>query len=329
VFNYTTGLSVKKIVEKAILSYRKTKILKKGITNMNAYESKQINVGTRIGAMILDHFFMTIIAMLFFIPGMISGFSNAFKVSHEQTNPNFMGGAFGYIGMIGFALYFCKDIINGRSFAKKILKLQVVDNSTGQPANPLKCLIRNLLCIIWPIEVIVAITNTDRRLGDRIAGTKLVNFDPTLEQPRINIVKTLIPIGIAYGAILLLMQVIPKMEVAKTTYNENSFNETESKELEKLLTDSLGRYLTADIKIYDTVRNSNLKYVSTILNLKENYLEDNNTYKQLEVATENLIYSKFPKETITGQIKYVFQGPGQFQSTSEHIGTIIKRQNEK
>jgi uncharacterized RDD family membrane protein YckC len=296
---------------------------------MTTIDNKQISVGTRLGAMILDHFFMTMIAMVFFIPGMISGFSEAFKVSHEQTNPNFMGGTFGYIGMLGFALYFCKDIINGRSIAKRILKLQVVDNATGQPASPIKCFVRNLLCVLWPIEVIVAMTNTERRLGDRIAGTKLVKFDPTLEQPKINIGQTIIPIGIAYGVMLLLMQAMPKMEMSKTNYSETSFNQAESKELEKLLTDSLGQYLTPDIRIYDTVRNSNMKYVSTILKLKENYLEDDNTYRQLESATETLIYSKFPKETFTGQVKYIFQGSGQFQSRSGQIGTNIKRQDEK
>jgi uncharacterized RDD family membrane protein YckC len=296
---------------------------------MTTIDNKQISTGTRLGAMILDHFFMTMIAIVFFIPGMISGFSEAFKVSHEQTNPNFMGGAFGYIGMFGFALYFCKDIINGRSIAKRILKLQVVDNSTGQPASPLKCFVRNLFCILWPIEVIVALTNPERRLGDRIAGTKLVNFDNSLEQPKINIAKAIIPIGIAYGTMLLLMQAMPKMEMPKTSYSETSYNQSESKDLEKLLTDSLGQYLTPDIKIYDTIKNSNLKYISTILKLKENYIEDVNTYRQLENKTEDLIYSKFSKETFTGQINYVFQASGQFQSRAGQIGTNIRRRGEK
>jgi uncharacterized RDD family membrane protein YckC len=296
---------------------------------MTTIDNKQISTGTRLGAMILDHFFMTIIAMVFFFPGMISGFSEAFKVSHEQTNPNFMGGAFGYIGMFGFALYFCKDIINGRSIAKRILKLQVVDNSTGQPASPLKCFVRNLFCVLWPIEVIIALTNPERRLGDRVAGTKLVNFDTSLEQPKINIGKAIIPIGIAYGTMLLLMQAMPKMEMPKTSYSETSYNQSESKDLEKLLTDSLGQYLTPDIKIYDTVKNSNFKYISTILKLKENYIEDDDTYRQLENKTENLIYSKFPKETFTGQINYVFQASGQFQSRAGQIGTNIRKRDEK
>jgi uncharacterized RDD family membrane protein YckC len=296
---------------------------------MTTIDNKQISTGTRLGAMILDHFFMTMIAMVFFIPGMISGFSEAFKVSHEQTNPNFMGGAFGYIGMFGFALYFCKDIINGRSIAKRILKLQVVDNSTGQPASPLKCFVRNLFCVLWPIEVIIALTNPERRLGDRVAGTKLVNFDTSLEQSKINIGKAIIPIGIAYGTMLLLMQAMPKMEMPKTSYSETSYNQSESKDLEKLLTDSLGQYLTPDIKIYDTVKNSNFKYISTILKLKENYIEEDDTYRQLENKTENLIYSKFPKETFTGQINYVFQASGQFQSRAGQIGTNIRKRAEK
>ena len=57
---------------------------------MTSLDNRPISVGTRLGAMFLDHVFMTIIAMVFFLPTMISGFSDAFKVSHEQTDFNFM-----------------------------------------------------------------------------------------------------------------------------------------------------------------------------------------------------------------------------------------------
>ena len=142
---------------------------------MTSNDNRPISVGTRLGAMLLDHVFMTIIAMVFFLPTIILSFTNAFKVSHEQTDLNFMEGPMKYIGLIGFALYFCKDIINGASIAKRILKLQVVDNKTGQVATPLQCFVRDIFCILWIIEVIVAMTNTSRRLGDRVAGTKLVH----------------------------------------------------------------------------------------------------------------------------------------------------------
>src|SRR5687767_6783787 len=104
---------------------------------MASFDNKPISAGTRIATMLLDHVLMTVIAMVFFIPGMISGSSDVFKVSHEQTDFNFMEGPMKYIGIFGLALYFCKDIINGRSIAKRIIKLQVVDNNTGQVATPL------------------------------------------------------------------------------------------------------------------------------------------------------------------------------------------------
>ncbi len=296
---------------------------------MTSLDNRPISVGTRLGAMFLDHVFMTIIAMVFFLPTMISGFSDAFKVSHEQTDFNFMEGPMKFLSMFGFALYFCKDIINGRSISKRILKLQVVDHKSGQVATPLQCFVRNIFCIIWPIEVIVAMTNTSRRLGDKVAGTKLVYFDPALEQPKINFGKTILPIIISYGLILLIIQLTPSVRMVKTNYSETSYNQTESKELEKLISDSLGQYLTPDIRVYDTVKNESLKYISTILKLKENYIADDNSYSQLHEMTTKLIYSKFPKETFTGQIKYIYQNGGQFQSRATNFGTYIKPKDEK
>lgn len=296
---------------------------------MTLNENRPITVGTRLGAMFLDHLFMTIIAMVFFLPTMVSGFSDAFKVSHEQTDFNFMEGPMKYIGLFGFALYFCKDIINGRSIAKRILKLQVVDNKTGQVASPLQCFVRNIFCILWIIEVIVAMTNTSRRLGDKVAGTKLVHYDPALEHTKPSVGKLALPVIISYGLIVLLMSLIPSATMAKTNYSETSYNATESKELEKLIADSLGQYLTPDIRVYDTVKNESLKYISTILKLKENYIADDNSYNQLHDMTTTLIYSKLPKETFTGQIKYVYQSGGQFQSTATTIGTYLQPKDEK
>ena len=285
---------------------------------------KKISAGGRLAAMLLDHFFMTMIGMLFFIPGIISDFSNAFKVSHEQASPDIMGGSWAYLGILGFALYFCKDIINGRSIAKRLLKLQVVDNTTGEVASPMQCFVRNLFCIIWPIEVAIALTNTSRRLGDQVAGTKLVPYDPALEQPKFNTGKIMFPLIIAYGMMLLLFQLLPKPGIAGSSYIETSYNQPASKEMEKILFDSLGQYFTPDIRVYDTVKNSKLKYVSAILRLSKNYIEEDSSYQQLHAATTRLIYSKFPKETCTGKLKYIFQQSGHFQGRNVPIGTEIK-----
>ena len=290
----------------------------------NGTDNKQINAGIRLAAMLLDHFFMTMVAMVFFIPAIISDLSDAFKVSHGQVSPGFMGGSWGYIGMIGFALYFCKDIFNGRSIAKRILKLQLVDNETGQVASPLKCFVRNIFCVLWPIEVIVALTDTSRRLGDRVAGTKLVKFDPSLEQPGLNIGKLILPVVIAYGMMVLLMQLLPKIEPAKINYIESSYNPAASKELEKLLADSLGTYFTPDIRVYNQIKNEEIKYVSAIFRLNKNYIEDDASYGQLHAITTRLIYSRMPKESFIGQLQYIYKASGQFQGRTVLIGTHLK-----
>jgi uncharacterized RDD family membrane protein YckC len=253
---------------------------------------QKVNSGTRLGSMILDHLIMTIIAMIFFIPGMISSFSNAFTITHEQTNPDIFGGM-SYFGLIGFAVYFCKDSINGRSIAKRILKLQLVDNSTGQVASPLKCFIRNIFCILWPIEAIVALVNPSRRIGDRVAGTKLIVFDPALEQPKPDFVQVAIALGLAYGLLILAMLPFNSMESKfaehKVHFIESTYNEQESKITEKLFSDSLEQYLTSDIKVYDKIQNENLKYVSVIFLLKENYLENDNDFEKLKAVTTSVM----------------------------------------
>ncbi|MFT3705779.1 MAG: RDD family protein [Agriterribacter sp.] len=291
--------------------------------------NRPISVGTRIGTMLLDHFFMTLIMMLFFIPAMVQMFSVAFTVSHEQVDINFMQGPTKYIAVFGFALYFCKDIFNGRSIAKRILHLQVIDNTTGEAASPIQCFIRDIFCALWPIEVIIAIVHTNRRLGDRIAGTRLVHYNPTTVQPAINIGKILVPIAISYTLVLLLLQTFPSIKTTKTAFSPSSYNHAESKRMEQLITDSLGKYLTPDIRIYDTVKNEPVKYVSIILRLKENYLdEDKNAYDQLHEMTTNLVYSIIPKEKLTGSIQYVYKGDGQFQSVSSPIGGTRSTRNK-
>jgi uncharacterized RDD family membrane protein YckC len=282
--------------------------------------NKEISAGARLGAMLLDHFFMTIIAVLFFIPAMTSGFAEAFTVSHKPVYTGFMDDTTGYIGLLGIALYFCKDIFNGRSIAKRILKLQVVDNTTGHAASPLKCFIRNIFCSIWPIEGIVALVNTSRRIGDRVAGTKLVIFDPASEQPKLNLPKLLLPIVLAYVMLFSLLRLTPSIGIKKFDIRESSYNAVASKDLEKLLSDSLGQYFTPDIKVYDTIANEHLKYISIILRLKDDYLEDSYTFFQLDEKISALVYSKYPQPAITGQIKYVYKIPGHVSMRSSEIG---------
>lgn len=278
------------------------------------------SAGIRIGSMFLDHIAMTFIATIFFIPGIISGFSTAFEISHEQASPDIFGGL-SYIGLIGFALYFSKDAIHGRSIGKRALKLQVVDNSSGNVASPIKCFVRNIFCILWPMEVIVTLASPSRRIGDIVAGTRVVQFNPELEQPKINYGQIGLSIILAYGLLVLVMLPFEgwksEMESNQIGYIHSSINEESAKETEQLFTDSLGAYLTPDVRVYDKVeKNEDLKYVSVILRLNENYLESDDYYEQLKSATVSLLLTKFPEKTFVGQIKYVYQQPGSMQIRS-------------
>ncbi|PZX45989.1 RDD family protein [Algoriphagus chordae] len=279
---------------------------------------QKTNAGTRIGSMLLDHIAMTFIAMIFFVPGMISEFSTAFEVNHEQTSPDIFGGL-SYVGLIGFALYFCKDCINGRSIAKRALKLQVVDNKSGNVASPIKCFVRNIFCILWPIEVIVTLVSPSRRIGDMVAGTRVIPFNPELEQPKVNYTQVGISILLAYGLMVLVMLPFEglksKMATNRVTYLKSSINENAANETEQLFADSLGTYMTADVRVYDKIeKNDDLKYVSVILRLNENYLENDDNYEQIKSATVPLLLTKFPEKTFVGQIKYVYQQPGSMQT---------------
>ncbi len=267
---------------------------------------KKLKTGTRLGSMLLDHFFMTMIAGVFFIPEIISMTSNV--LVHEQPKSDFFGGTT-YILLIGFAIYFCKDCINGQSIAKRILKLQLVDNSTGRVASPFKCLLRNLFIVLWPLEVIAAIINPNRRIGDWVAGTKLEYYDSSLEKPKVNVGKVAIALLLAYGFMILITPLFsgPDFKDNETKFIESSYNVLVSKSTEKLFNDSLGQILKPDIKVYDKIVRENLKYVSVIFVLKEDYLESDSDFEKLKAETTRLLLTQFPEKTFVGELKYIYQ----------------------
>lgn len=290
---------------------------------------KQIPIGsgTRLGSMILDHIFMCIIAMVFFLPVLINSMSGIFDISHEETSGFNFNGPFLYISLIGFALYFCKDSINGRSLAKRITKLQLVDNATCSIASPLQCLIRNIFCIIWPVEVIVALSNPNRRLGDLVAGTKLVWYNPENTVPsKIDFKKIVLALFLAY--VLLLLIAIPLQNIPASSkgvkFVKTSYNQKESVAIEQMYAaDSLKQYLTVSAMVYDTVENSKLKYISVIYLFNKNYFDYPGKLNELEQQTLQLLYSKYPENTITGKVHYIYKEEGYMRNYNHRIGVIV------
>lgn len=283
---------------------------------------KTLNTGTRIGSMILDHLLMTMICSLFSVPLFIRQITNVFTVSHDAPDPG-LNGPWTYLSILGFALYFCKDCLNGRSLAKRITRLQVVDHRTGKVASAFKCFIRDLFIVLWPVEVIMTLINPARRLGDYVAGTSVVVYDPSVvPQPAISIRSLILPVILSYGLLLLLI-LLPMQQLITThsgkKYVSSSYNAAESQSLEKMYTDHFGERLTASVRVYDKMETGNKKYVSIIFRLKQNEPGTG----QLEESTKALLYARYPETALAGRAQYVWQGNGSMNIHAIALGTPV------
>jgi len=161
----------------------------------------KIDFKTRYNSFRIDLRVMVLVMLPFAIPYMIYQMVYA-KNLHGRIDE--YKGALFYISCIGIALFFCKDCIYGQSPAKRVLKLQVVNNENGQIANPLRCLVRNLFDIIWPIEAVFLLINPARRLGDIVGGTKVIPFNPELPRPEISYVQIAFSFLLSYAFIIAI-----------------------------------------------------------------------------------------------------------------------------
>lgn len=113
-----------------------------------------------------------------------------------------------------FGIYLNKDFLQGRSAAKRILGQIVIDNRTKKPANEIKCAIRNFTDIFWILEVMVVIFYPNKRIGDMIAGTKVVRTDKVEIKSMIkdfqkaNKINWILSLGIALFYIWIIFQIM-------------------------------------------------------------------------------------------------------------------------
>ena len=118
----------------------------------------------------LSMFFPYLIILM--IPGMIAAGSIKSEAGWSEM-----------LGLAGFNLMMIvlinKDFYKGQSPVHRKLGYQVVDSKTNLPASKLKCMLRNVTASVWPLEVVFFFGYPERRLGDFIAGTSLVQVAPT------------------------------------------------------------------------------------------------------------------------------------------------------
>lgn len=277
---------------------------------MTNVTEQQVSSGKRLLSMILDHLIMTLIAMIFLTPLLIKELSFDTTVSHELPRNNTLN-LTTILGLLAFAIYFCKDCVGGQSIAKRILKLQIVSNSTEQVASPIRCLIRNIFTILWPIEGIVALFNPSRRIGDYVAGTKLVALNQKNERVNSNplqiLISLLLALALSLVVLLLFQKNETKSEEGNVDYIENSFNEKVSNEISQRYNDSTFNWLTADIKVYDKIKDEDMKFVSAIFYLKDDHFSSDVKYNQMENMILPILLEKFEERTYVAHIQYVYK----------------------
>lgn len=82
--------------------------------------------------------------------------------------------------MLGWALYWllCDGFPNGQSLGKRWTRTQVVHATTGKPCTYGQSLVRNACLWLGVIDAAFIVGKQRRRLGDYLAGTKVVQVTP-------------------------------------------------------------------------------------------------------------------------------------------------------
>jgi hypothetical protein len=156
--------------------------------------SDQISLNTRLASIVIDQALMIFLCSLAVAPGM-------FLV--DDLSP-FLSEPYDYLALLGPTVYLCKDIVGGRSLGKCKLNLQVVNEQDGQAASPVRCVIRNVTLLIWPVELLIAMLNPSRRLGDRLANTRLCRFNNEPLRVNIRIGRAISVLVVVYGLVLII-----------------------------------------------------------------------------------------------------------------------------
>lgn len=124
---------------------------------------KNIYLNKRIISIVIDiiSIFLVALPIIFFI--FLIGLSNNLLI---RT----------LILSILFSCFFSKDLLSGQSIGKKRCGLKIVNLDNGE-ISIFKLILRNLFCVIWPIEIIAILVNPERRLADFILKTKIISYN--------------------------------------------------------------------------------------------------------------------------------------------------------
>ena len=146
----------------------------------------------RLKLIIVDGITMTIVLMVLFLPFDIYDTITETTKIGDVYAPKDRSIAYSIYNFFVLSIFLNKDALSGMSIGKRISGFKIVDFNSGKIASPLKCLIRNSTILVWPIELVFVFVNRNRRLGDFIAGTKLVKQEGSLTMEEVNYWKILV-----------------------------------------------------------------------------------------------------------------------------------------
>lgn len=126
--------------------------------------------------MLYDLMLVALLAVIASLPGLIVMIVLKDEGKHLADLISRVGISFVWAGFLN------KDMFSGQSPGKAQFKFRVIALS-GEPASPIRCLIRNLTVFIWPVELMVIYFQPMRRIGDFVAGTKLVSSVEMVTRP--------------------------------------------------------------------------------------------------------------------------------------------------
>jgi len=140
---------------------------------------KRLNILPRFRSAVIDQLGMTLILMVVGSPMFVYAVYETVRNGRPPSNADNLWILI--YASFSYSIYINKDVFFARSIGKRICALQVIDRKRNEPASPLQCMVRNITFLVWPLEIIILLVTRNRRLGDLIANTEIVQYRQTTD----------------------------------------------------------------------------------------------------------------------------------------------------
>jgi uncharacterized RDD family membrane protein YckC len=131
------------------------------VQNKKAVEKRLASIASRLSAKVIDWIF------IFLLIGMLGAGLQSLFPEHKDAISMILG-----LVLILYLLF--KDGVGGQSIGKRLVKVKVVHTTNGRACTLTQSFFRNLSTVLGLVDSIFALGKERRRLGDLIAGTRVI-----------------------------------------------------------------------------------------------------------------------------------------------------------